>query len=364
MRTNKEGEKTRVFENVTGGIQKKISRKETEDGIETTKIEKDLAAKQRLAQQKENDPAVIAARNQKITDAAILSDHKLQGRILLQQQREQERDLLSSAKQQKKQQEDLDKITNRAILEDYKSSGKLIAQEAKQQKKQQEDLDKITNRAILEDYKSSGKLIAQEAKQQKKQQEDLDKITNRAILEDRKNTERLLTQEVRQERKRQQELDRITNKAVLDDHRNQGRILLQQRREQEQQQAQQRNRRAVTAEVNRLQGDGFILGAPPSRTYNRRTGQFEEIQELKKITGNALRGYQVEVVKANLVTGQFNHTVLEGARASKAMGDSLGHAIAKVTLWSIATGTVFLATRGFYEVSQAVIELEKSTTLL
>lgn len=126
----------------------------------------------------------------------------------------------------------------------------------------------------------------------------------------------------------------------------------------------QRNRRIVTTQANKIQNEGFNSLGVTSTIFDRKSGTFQEIEEFRRVSGNAFRGYTVEIAKVNLATQEMRTQLLSGAAASRALGDGLAHAVAKVGMWSIATGTVFLATRGFYELAQGVTELQKNSTLL
>ena len=264
---------TETREDVSNRLQSKRQFTETPTGFKQVESVTDLAAKQRLKDQKASDPAVIAARNQAITNKATLDDYKQTIRLIQQEEKQNGKTLENTKKQQKKQEEDLNKITNRAVLEDYKNTGKVLQNEAKQQKKQEEDLNKITNRAVLEDYKNTGKLLTKEASDQKKQQADLNKITNRAVLQDYKQTGRLLVQESKEQAKA----------AILAS-----------------------NQAAARQVIQGARGEGFVRQEPTSQRFNTKTGRLEQVEEFKRVTVNALKGYTVEIIKANAATGEFN----------------------------------------------------------
>lgn len=121
--------------------------------------------------------------------------------------------------------------------------------------------------------------------------------------------------------------------------------------------------RQIRQRLNQLNDQGFQPHAE-HRQFNRRTGSFDEIVELRKVSGSVLRGYQVEVARANVSTGKFSQTLLQGAAASKAIGDSLQNAVAKVTLWASATGIVFGTIRAIQGAIGSIKELEEGTVLL
>lgn len=133
--------------------------------------------------------------------------------------------------------------------------------------------------------------------------------------------------------------------------------------EQENAASAQSNRETVAHAVNELPGRGFTR-RPSSHSFNTKTGQLEETQKFQRVTGSIFRGYQVEVINANTATGKFTSQVLEGAQASRALGDSMQHAIAKVAMWSVATGAVFATVQAIRAATSAAIELEQSTVLL
>jgi TP901 family phage tail tape measure protein len=126
-------------------------------------------------------------------------------------------------------------------------------------------------------------------------------------------------------------------------------------------------RQAATGDVNgrftSMLGQGFVA-QPSTRQYNSRTGEWSEIRNAVRTTGNAFTGYTVEVLRANQATGKLQVETLNGSRAMRYLGDNVVRAVAKVSLWSLATSAVFGAVAAIKYASQEVAKLEEQTVLL
>jgi TP901 family phage tail tape measure protein len=154
----------------------------------------------------------------------------------------------------------------------------------------------------------------------------------------------------------ERERERIHNRAGRREHREQTKRL-------QGDATLTRNRQITRTAVNEAIDSG-AKELDPKLVFNRKTGNVEEVLRFQKITGNVLTGYKVQLLEANIEQGKFNTTLLEGAAASRKIGDSLGHAIAKVGLWTGATAIVFATVRGFAEAAAQTARLEEASVLL
>jgi TP901 family phage tail tape measure protein len=115
--------------------------------------------------------------------------------------------------------------------------------------------------------------------------------------------------------------------------------------------------------VNQAIASGFKEG-PDTRTFDALTNSFQRTRNLTRVTGNAFSGYTVEVLKANEATGKMIGNVLQGSQAMRFLGDSVVRAVAKVSLWALATTAIFIAANAISTAADNIKELESNTVLL
>lgn len=120
---------------------------------------------------------------------------------------------------------------------------------------------------------------------------------------------------------------------------------------------------AMQSRYQQLLGEGYQQYTTRS-AYNKKSGQFEQEVELRKIQGNALQGYTVQVAKANLATNQLRERTVQGAEAFRMVGDSIANAAVKVATWLTATTLVFATIRGFQMLGLEIMKLEEGSILL
>ena len=132
---------------------------------------------------------------------------------------------------------------------------------------------------------------------------------------------------------------------------------------------QQRATDAATAATNRqtaqnqLLADGFQEISPRVVT-DQVSGATQVIQRFQRVTGNVISGFRVELTELNSVTQRTTTQTLEGAAATRFLGDNMANAAQKVALWTTATSLVFGTIRVFQQVLFEVRELEKGSILL
>lgn len=113
----------------------------------------------------------------------------------------------------------------------------------------------------------------------------------------------------------------------------------------------------------RMVEQGYKRGAVRSMS-DHRTGNYGEEREYYKVARDGLARYSVELRKANTLTGKFTQETLTGARAAKYLGDSIGHTIEKVLMWTGATSIVFSMIAGLKSLGKAAMDLEANTVFL
>lgn len=123
------------------------------------------------------------------------------------------------------------------------------------------------------------------------------------------------------------------------------------------------NQAYIGTRLKQYEAEGFVRQRDRER-FDKSTGSMQKIQEYRRVSGDALRGFTVEIVRANVAAQKLESSLLTGAAASRALGDSLFVSIQKVALWSVATGSVFLFTRGLWAAAAAAADLEHHIVLL
>lgn len=115
--------------------------------------------------------------------------------------------------------------------------------------------------------------------------------------------------------------------------------------------------------VKAAEGAGFRrFGTTTS--FDPMSGRITETTTLARVGGNALKGYTIEVLRANEATGMVTRQVLTGTQAFKFLGDSISRATVKVGMWAVATSAIFAVIQGLKAGAQAMNELEMNSILL
>ena len=116
------------------------------------------------------------------------------------------------------------------------------------------------------------------------------------------------------------------------------------------------------AELNAVKSQGFKQTSSSFKLDKQ--GNIQETIQYYNVARVGAAKYEVQLAKLNTTTGEFTKSTLQGAAASKFLGDNLLHAAEKVMLWMSATTIIFSAIAAIRRLSSEIVELEANTVFL